>query len=77
MRWATTINKCRASCPKVNRLPLSSYKPGNDLPIKEKQAAVKHVNETKEWMSSHHYTVLQPHYYCYIIGSSVTFPLNI
>lgn len=47
MRWATTINKCRASCPKVNRLPLSSYKSGNDLSIMEKQAAVKHVNETK------------------------------
>lgn len=47
MRWATTINKCRASCPKVNRLPLSSYKSGNDVSIMEKQAAVKHVNETK------------------------------
>lgn len=77
MRWATTINKCRASCPKVNRLPLPSYKSGNDLSIMEKEAAVKHVNETKGYMSSHYNTVLQPHYYCYFIGSSVTFPLNI
>lgn len=47
MRWATTINKCRASRSKVNRLPLSSYKSGNDLSMTEKQAAAKHVNETK------------------------------
>lgn len=77
MRWATTINKCRASCPKVNRLPLSSYKSGNDPSMIKKQAAAKHVNETKGYMSSHYNTVLQPHYYCHIISSSLTFPVNI
>lgn len=76
MRWATTINKGRASSPKVNRLPLSSYKSGNELSMVEKQAAAKHVNETKGYMSSHYNAVLQPHYYCHIIGSSVTCPLN-
>lgn len=77
MRWVRTINKCRASCPKVNRLTLSSYKPSNELSMMEKQAAAKHVNETKVYTSSHYNAVLQPHYYCHIISSPVTFSLNI
>lgn len=68
MRWATAINKCRASCPKLNTLPLSPPESGNDLPRSEKQAAAEHVNETKGYTSSHHKAALQPRYYCRVIS---------